>query len=42
MTFEEFVTMLLLLALIGTYLGYKWCCNNVFLKYKEQKVGESK
>lgn len=42
MTFEELVTGILLVALIGTYLAYRWCCKNVFLKCKDQKVGERK
>lgn len=39
MTFEGFVTGLLLLGLIASCLGYQWSCSNVFLKCKEQKVG---
>lgn len=42
MTFEGFVTGILLLAVIASWFGYKWSCSNVFLKCKEQLGGACK
>ena len=40
MNFDTAVNVISLILLVICYVGYKWCCNNVYLKYKDQKVGK--
>lgn len=39
MTLEGFLTIASFMFTVICYIGYRYCCENVYLKYKEQKVG---
>ena len=42
MDIDTFVALISLVALVISYIGYRYCCNNVYLTYKEQRVGNDK
>lgn len=39
MTIETFLSIVGIIGLAISYLGYRYCRENVYLTYKEQKVG---
>lgn len=39
MTVEDFLVITISIFLIIAYLVMRWCQNNVYIRYKEQKVG---
>lgn len=42
MTLEEFTVIICLILGVVSYIGYRYCIENVYLKYKDQMVGSSK
>lgn len=42
MSLEEITVAACIVLSIVCYFGYRWTCENVYLKYKEQKVGGCK
>lgn len=42
MSIEEITVAASIVLAIVCYFGYRWTSNNVYLKYKDQKVGGRK
>ena len=39
MSLETFLSIVSFVVLVVCYIGYRYCSENVYLRYKEQKVG---
>lgn len=39
MSLDDFIILVCAVAGVICFVGYRYCCENVYLKYKEQKVG---
>jgi hypothetical protein len=42
MNLETFLTILCFALLVVCYVGYRYCSENVYATYKEQRVGANK
>lgn len=40
MDFDTIVGLTFLVVSVVSYVGYRYCNSNVYLKYKDQKVGK--
>ena len=39
MTLEYFLAIICFIFVVACYIGSRYCCENIYLKYKGQKVG---
>ena len=39
MTLDTFIAIVCLVGAVVCWVGYRHCCENVYLTYKDQKVG---
>ena len=42
MSFDTFGTIVSIVLLVVSYAVYRYCCENVYLTYKDQRVGGGK